>query len=89
LISKSAHEELLKTAPKYETYTRLQLTGAYLAMQKRITSTISLSPEERYTNLITLYPNIAQRVPQHMIASFMGLKPETLSRVRKKIAANK
>ena len=89
LISKSAHEELLKISPKYETYTRLQLTGAYLAMQKRITSIISLSLEERYTNFIKLYPNIVQRVPQHMIASFMGLKPETLSRVRKKIAANK
>ena len=86
LISKTAQEEILARVPKYETYTRMQLTGAYLAMQKRLTSIISLPVEERYTNFITVYPNIAQRVPQHMIASYMGLKPETLSRVRKKIA---
>ena len=89
LISKSAHEELLKTMPKYETYTRLQITGAYLAMQKRLTAVFSLSLEERYTNLTELYPDIVQRVPQHMLASYMGLTPETLSRVRKKIAAHK
>lgn len=87
LISKSAHEQLLKELPKYETYTRLQITGAYIAMQKRITSIISLPVEERYKNLTSLYPNIVQRVPQHMIASYMGLTPETLSRVRRKIAS--
>lgn len=86
LISKAAQEEILKRVPKYETYTRMQLTGAYLAMQKRLTSIISLPVEERYTDFINLYPHIAQRVPQHMIASYMGLKPETLSRVRKKLA---
>ncbi|MDB5197000.1 MAG: cyclic nucleotide-binding protein [Flaviaesturariibacter sp.] len=41
LIDKSAHEELLRMVPKYETYTRLNITGAYLAMQKRLTSSIS------------------------------------------------
>jgi CRP-like cAMP-binding protein len=86
LISKSAHEELLKTMPKYETWNRIQITGAYIAMQRRLTSIISLSLEERYTAFTTLYPHIVQRVPQHMIASYMGLTPETLSRVRKKMA---
>ncbi|RYZ45106.1 MAG: Crp/Fnr family transcriptional regulator, partial [Chitinophagaceae bacterium] len=71
--------------PKYETYTRLQLTGAYIAMQRRLTSIISLSLEERYTYLNSIYPDIVQRVPQHMIASYMGLTPETLSRVRKRL----
>lgn len=89
LISKSAHEELLKKFHKYETYTRLQMTGAYLAMQKRLNSINSLSLEERYLDFITLYPNIVQRVPQHMIASYMGLQPETLSRIRRKISVNK
>ncbi|SIT83253.1 Crp/Fnr family transcriptional regulator [Pontibacter indicus] len=87
IISKSAHEELLQTMPKYETFTRLNITGAYLAMQRRLTSTISASVEERYQDFITLYPHIAQRVPQHMIASYMGLTPETLSRIRKRISS--
>jgi len=85
LISAAAHEEMLKRVPKYETYTRLQLTGAYIAMQRRLTSIISLSLEERYTYLNSIYPDIVQRVPQHMIASYMGLTPETLSRVRKRL----
>ena len=87
LISKSAHEDLLQKVPKYETFTRLNITGAYLAMQKRLTSIISSSLEERYANFTTLYPNIVQRVPQHMIASYMGLTPETLSRIRRRISS--
>lgn len=89
IISKSSHEELLQRFPKYETYTRLQITGAYLAMQKRLNSIHSLSLEERYLEFTALYPNIVQRVPQHMIASYMGLQPETLSRIRRKISVNK
>ncbi|HEY0678214.1 MAG TPA: Crp/Fnr family transcriptional regulator [Chitinophagaceae bacterium] len=85
LISKSSHEEMLKVLPKYETWMRIQITGAYIAMQRRITSIISLPLEERYAALISVYPEIVQRVPQHMIASYMGLTPETLSRVRKKM----
>ena len=85
LISKSSHDELMQTMPNYETYTRLNITGAYIAMQKRLTSIISSSLEERYLNFIEIYPNIVQRVPQHMIAAYMGFTPETLSRVRQKI----
>ncbi len=87
LISKSAHEELLNTMPKFETFTRLNITGAYVAMQRRLTSIISSPSEERYEKFNELYPTIVQRVPQHMIASYMGLTPETLSRVRKKIVS--
>jgi CRP-like cAMP-binding protein len=87
LISKTAHEELLKKFPQYETLTRLNITGAYLAMQKRLTSIISSPLEERYADFTALYPDIVQRVPQHMIASYMGLTPETLSRIRKRISS--
>jgi CRP-like cAMP-binding protein len=89
LISKSAQEEILRKVPKYETYYRLLVTGAYLALQKRVTSIISLSLEDRYLHFTKLYPDIIQRVPQHMVASYMGLTPETLSRIRKKIAQGK
>lgn len=85
LISKNAHEELLKKMPKYETYFRSQITNAYIALQKRLSSTMGLPLEERYKMFLTNYPQIAQRVPQHMIASYLGLTPETLSRVRRKI----
>jgi CRP-like cAMP-binding protein len=87
MISRAAYDELLVKLPAFETFIRLQLTGAYIAMQKRITSIISLSLDERYKNFSENYPGIVQRFPQHMIASFMGLTPETLSRVRRKIAS--
>jgi CRP-like cAMP-binding protein len=89
LISKSAHEELLSTIPHYETWIRIQITGAYIAMQRRLTSIISHSLEERYATFTALYPDIVNRVPQHMIASYMGLTPETLSRVRNRISNKK
>ena len=85
LISKSAHEELLLKVPKYETYTRLQITGAYIAMQRRLTSIISSPLEEQYPNFINLYPNIVQRVPQHNIASFLGITQVSLSRIRAEV----
>ena len=85
LINKASHERLLETLPRYETYMRLQLTGAYIAMQRRLTSIISLPLEERYASFTSVYPELVQRVPQHMIASYMGLTPETLSRVRRRM----
>ena len=89
VMSKESHEELLKQCPKYETFHRQLITSAYIALQKRLSSIISYTLEERYEAFMAQYPQIAQRVPQHMIASYMGLTPETLSRVRKRIATGK
>lgn len=89
IISKSAHEELLRKCAKYETFTGELITGAYLALQRRLNYTISFTLEERYEAFTAQYPEITQRVPQHMIASYMGPTPETLSRVRRRIAGNK
>ncbi|SIS96133.1 Crp/Fnr family transcriptional regulator [Belliella pelovolcani] len=89
LMSKAAHDELLRTQPKYETYFRLLITGAYIALQRRHSFTLSLPVEQRYMDFVEKYPEIVQRVPQHMIASYLGLTPETLSRVRKKLTKHK
>lgn len=89
IITKNAWDEIQRQVPQYEAYTRRELIGAYASMQKRITALISLSPDEKYTYFTNLYPNVVQRVPQHMIASFLGLTPETLSRVRKRLFAAK
>ncbi len=86
LISQQANTVLLEKLPRYETYMRILLTNAYIALQRRINSVISNTPEERYNTFTALYPEIVRRVPQHMIAAFMGLTPETLSRVRSKKA---
>jgi CRP-like cAMP-binding protein len=56
-------------------------------LQKRITMLLSSSAEQRYLNFIQLYPDLTLRVPQWMIASYLGIAPESLSRVRKELAA--
>jgi hypothetical protein len=53
-----------------------------MALQERIYVGISLSAEEKYNNFISKYPAINNRVPLHMIASYLGVSAETLSRVR-------
>jgi len=65
------------------------MQGAYIALQRRITGTLSQSAEEKYLNLTKSYPDIIQRVPQHMIASYLGITPETLSRIRKQMSIRK
>lgn len=55
-------------------------------MQKQIASAISETAETKYLKLLEARPALAQRVPQHYIASFLGINPETLSRIRKKMS---
>lgn len=57
---------------------------SYIATQKRIHASISLTAEERYQELSKNYPDFLQRFPQNMIASYLGISAETLSRIRKK-----
>ena len=89
LITRSASDELRKLSSKYQEFIFQETSEAYIQLERRMTSVISLSLQERYQELTTHYPNIIQRLPQHMVASYMGLTPETLSRVRKKISTNK
>lgn len=85
LLSKQAEEELLVKIPKFERYFRLLLQNSLIATQRRLISSLSETAEERYQKLVSGCPTIAQRVPQHMMASFLGITPETLSRIRKQI----
>lgn len=86
LLSSQAHEELLKQAPVFERFFRLLLQNSFIALQRRLKGNIIQTAEEKYKNFIQLYPNVAQRVPQHNIASFLGITPESLSRIRKQMA---
>jgi len=62
------------------------LNNSIRFMQKRINMLLSATAEERYLDFIKLYPNLTLRVPQWMIASYLGITPESLSRVRKELA---
>ncbi len=87
LISKSSLDELYERLPKFERYFRLLSQANMVATHRRLTSTLSASADEKYLRLLSAYPNIVARVPQHMIASYLGITPETLSRVRKRIVS--
>lgn len=86
LLTPSAREQLMKQVPMFERYQRILLQNAYIALQARIAASLTETAEEKYIKMVTVYPGIVQRVPQHMIASYLGLTPETLSRVRKQIS---
>ena len=54
-------------------------------MQKRLNMLLSATAEERYLDFIKLYPSLTLRVPQWMIASYLGITPRHLSRIRKAV----
>lgn len=87
LITNPGLEELYERVPKFERYFRLLTQSNMVAMQKRLTGSLSKTAEEKYLNMLAAYPNIVSRVPQHMIASYLGITPETLSRIRKRLVS--
>jgi len=82
-IEKKSMDELYIKVPKFEKFYRHLLQNAFIALQERITSNISETGEERYRKFQLKYSKIEERVPQRMIASFLGLTPESLSRIRR------
>jgi CRP-like cAMP-binding protein len=86
LLSKSAEEQLLARIPKFERFFRILLQNNLINLQRRLVSSLSHSAEQKYQELVQSCPTIPQRVPQHMMASYLGITPETLSRIRKQIA---
>lgn len=86
LLTNQAYDQLMQEAPVFERFFRLQLQNSFVALQRRLKGNITLTAEEKYKNFIHSYPNIVQRVPQHNIASFLGITPESLSRIRKQMA---
>ncbi|TVR77074.1 MAG: Crp/Fnr family transcriptional regulator [Chitinophagaceae bacterium] len=71
--------------PKFRRFNEILLQNHIRHLQKRISLLIGSSAEVRYLDFIKLYPNLTQRVPQWMIASYLGVAPESLSRVRKEL----
>jgi CRP-like cAMP-binding protein len=74
-------EKLCKDLQKMEYFFRKKTTAGYIALQKRIMFFISSKANERYHNLLEQYPDLIQRVPKTMIASYLGVSRETLSRL--------
>ena len=87
LITKASWELLLQKIPKLEHYFRILIQNHLISTQKRLMQSLSEQAEERYIRFTKTYPDCMQRVPQHMIASYLGISRETLSRIRKQLVA--
>lgn len=88
-IDREAFQELLLKIPKLEKYFRVVMQKRLHALHLRVINYLTHFAEDKYKMFMQVYPEIVQRVPQHMIASYLGIKPETLSRNRKKMATRK
>lgn len=78
-------QELFKQFPHFETISRQIMETVFMEQQNLMTSYITDKPEQRYLKLLETRPDIFQRVPQYDIATYIGVKPESLSRIRKKL----
>lgn len=89
LLTRQSMDKMLEKLPKMERYFRLLMQNHIVALRQRIIASQRHSAEERYIKLIEGFPTILARVPQQYIASYLGMTPETLSRVRKQISEQK
>ncbi|CAM1349634.1 Crp/Fnr family transcriptional regulator [Tenacibaculum insulae] len=87
-ISYNIIEELYIEIPKLERFFRKIIERALVASQKRIVSNFSLTAKERYLLFKETYPKIEQRVPQYMIASYLGITKEFLSKIKSQLIQN-
>ena len=82
IFTRADYLNLLDPIPALSEMSRNLDDRNYIATQKRLNATISLSAEQRYSDLANTYPEFLQRFPQHIIASYLGISKETLSRIR-------
>lgn len=83
-IDHNSQEKLLQEHPKMERYFRFIYQRAYAAAQRRIKYLFDFSKEEFYHSFNSKHPEFVQRIPQYLLASFLGFTPEYLSEIRKK-----
>lgn len=86
LVTKGFLEQAQTICPEFRKYNELLLHNNIRHMQCRINQLLAANAEDRYLEFIRLYPNLTLRISQILIASYLGITPESLSRVRKALA---
>jgi CRP-like cAMP-binding protein len=89
LLSSKDLQQLYIDIPKFERFGRLMAENAFLGIRQRSEMLENLTADERYLKLIKERPKVFERIPQHYIASYLGIKPPSLSRIRKRIFTGK
>ena len=82
LMTNAEYQQFSQSIPAFQELSRKLDERNYIATHKRLNASLNLSAEKRYSELASRYPEFLQRFPQHLIASYLGITPETLSRVR-------
>ena len=82
-------QQLYTDIPKLERFFRIIIEKAFVSSQKRVINNFSLPAKERYLKFREQYPQIEQRVPQYMIASYLGITKEFLSKIRNQLIMDK
>lgn len=88
-LNKKNFEVACNTIPWVDRFFRILIQEAYIATQYRIAKTNSEEIDSRYKEFSKLHPQFIQRIPQYLIASYLGVKPQSLSRMRKETAHKK
>ena len=89
VIRNEDFEKLCQQLPAFNNLMSHLIFRSLNASQERINATISLTAEEKYLHFINNFPALANRVPRHMVASYLGITPETLSRIKSNLSKNK
>ncbi|HWV73655.1 MAG TPA: Crp/Fnr family transcriptional regulator [Pseudosphingobacterium sp.] len=84
-LSRENYEQMTLDVPVMDRYFRILYQNSLVTKDQRLISSNSDTAEEKYQSLILSNPDIIQCIPQNLIASYLGLAPETLSRIRKKL----
>lgn len=82
LLNRDSFEKACRASPLIDRFFRILIQNAYVALQYRLAKTNSEDAEHRYTEFSKLYPDFTQRIPQYLVASYLGIKPQSLSRIR-------
>ncbi|WP_231489806.1 Crp/Fnr family transcriptional regulator [Pedobacter sp. Leaf170] len=82
-------QQLYSIGAKYERFGRLMAENLFVSVGRSRNDLVSLSAEKRYLNLINTYPNIVKRIQIQHIATYLGIHPQSLSRIRKNLAKQK
>lgn len=91
ILSGSTYElgnDIMEQFPRFEKICRLVAENSFKKNQQALYNFKLLTPEKRYEQLSKDRPDLIQRIPQYLIASYLGIKPESLSRIRKRMLKN-
>lgn len=88
VLNYDKEQELFQRVPKYESLCRMTMEQDFGEQQEALAKFITSSPEERYKHLLETRADLLQRVPQYHLASYLGVQPESLSRIRKRLFKN-